>query len=217
VEDAKRVAAARHADVIVPQFWHLPPEHDDTIGWRGAGWTTLQSHGHNHGVDLALDPDFMTSMYRRAGFSPGELRELPLVFDRRSPHREAELLRKVRGDVKKPLLLYNFTGVSSPFPATPEVINPILHRLAGRFHFVNLGLVRAHRIFDLLGIYDVAAGLLTSDTSTLHLAHASPLPYVAFTQNGWTGAIPRGNCALEIKYSDARANAREVLAWASSL
>jgi len=139
------------------------------------------------------------------------MRRLPLLFDRRNPKREADLLAKLYPPAlrKKPLLLTNFTGISSPFGFLPELY-PTLHRFARDFHTVDLGNVRAHRIFDLLGVYEAAAGLLTSDTATLHLAHASPTPYIAFSVDGWTGSVPRGNVALALRYNETPRRLTEI-------
>jgi hypothetical protein len=192
----------------VPHWWNdlecpIPPEY--------RGQFTLQCHAQAHGVNLALWPDFMTSMYSRAGFTADEMRRLPLLFDRRNPKREADLLAKLYPPVlrKKPLLITNFTGISSPFGFLPELY-PTLHRFARDFHFVDLGNVRAHRIFDLLGLYEAAAGIVTIDTATLHLAHATPTPYIAFTVNSWCQSVPRGNVALHIDYNSTPRRLTEI-------
>ena len=71
------------------------------------------------------------------------------------------------------------------------------------FHVVDLGKLNCHRVFDMLVLMENAAGLITIDTLALHMVVATDLPYVAFTQNGWTGSMPKGNCILEIKYSQS--------------
>jgi ADP-heptose:LPS heptosyltransferase len=69
---------------------------------------------------------------------------------------------------------------------------------------VNLAAIKAERLYDLLGLYDHAVGLVTSDTATLHLAAASKVPYIALLNNGGAGSIPKGNCILSIRYSNFR-------------
>jgi len=162
-------------------------------------------------VNLNLWPNFMASMYERAGFTQKEMMRLPLVFDRRNTVRERELVERLWPTAyrKKPLLLTNFTGISSPFGYQPELY-PILQSFRQWFHIVDLGGVRAHRIFDLLGLYDVAAGLITCDTATLHLAHATQTPYIAFSAKGWTGSTPRGNVALQVMYDDTPRRLNEI-------
>ena len=199
IPQAKAMAEARGGWYCTPQWWNDPCP----IPAEYRGSFTLQCHGRAHGVNLNLWPNFMASMYERAGFTQQEMKTLPLVFDRRNPLREQKLLDNLWPPAfrKKPLLLYNFTGISSPFGYQPELF-PVLNEFRKDFHMVDLGPVRAHRIFDLLGAYDAAAGLITCDTSTAHLAHASKVPTVWFTAMGWTGSTPRGNVAAHIKYDD---------------
>ncbi len=207
VPKARAIAAALAGNTCFPQWWlepdPMPPEYKGTFN--------LTCHGHSWGVNIALWPNFMTSMYNRAGFTRDEMLTLPLVFDRRNPKREAELIAKLYPPVlrKKPLLLTNFTGISSPFGFLPE-LHPTLHRFARDFHRVDLGNVHAHRIYDLLGLYDIAAGLITVDTATAHLAHASKVPAIWFTVNSWGGSDPRGNVALRVPYDQTPKRLQEV-------
>ncbi len=209
VPKARAIAAALASDACFPQWWLEP----DPMPAEYKGTFNLTCHGNSWGVNVALWPNFMTSMYSRAGFTRDEMLALPLVFDRRNLKREAELIAKLYPPVlrKKPLLLTNFTGISSPFGFLPE-LHPTLHRFARDFHTVDLGNVRATRLYDLLGLYDIAAGIITIDTATLHLAHATPTPYIAFTVDGWTSSEPRGNVALHVKYNETTRRLAEVAA-----
>jgi len=209
----KRIASECYGDGIVVQFWQEPPKHDDTIGFQGRNWTTLQSHGHAHGVDTNLDPNYGTSMARRCGFTQAEWCKLPLVFDRRNAGREAELVKRwMPRHPPKPVVLYNFTGISSPFAFAPEVVNTML-KFNRDFQFVDLGRVVAHRIYDLVGLMEQAVGMLHSDTATLHLSLAAPsVPYVAFTVDSWCASVPKGNCVLHIGYNSTPQRLHEVAA-----
>lgn len=208
----KKVAEELFGGGIVVQFWNEAPKHEDTIGFGGKGWTTLQSHGHAHGVNMALDPDYGTSMARRCGFGRDEWRALPLVFDKRVQIREQQLVRNVIGGDKRPLLLLNFGGMSNPFTFRPELQNPITNTFGRDFHIVELDKVNAGRIFDVLGLMDVAAGMVTGDTYSLHLAAASRMPYIAFCVDGWTGSVPKGNCLFQCRYNESPRRVAEVLA-----
>lgn len=211
-ETAQRLA---RGGCVLP-YWSTPPQHEDAIGWDGRNWTTLQSHGHQHGVNMGLDPCYAASMVRRAGFTVDEWKAMPLVFDRRDPLRESELAAHLSLDGPRPVLLYNFTGVSSPFPWGPQVLHAINHR--NRYRLINLGRVRGARIYDLLALYEHpnVRGIVTSDTATLHLAAAVAKPFVAFTVDGWTSSIPKGNCRLEVKYNGAEFHMGEIAAEALS-
>jgi len=209
--EARRLAETAGFRVVFPAWWNDDPTHAPPEATGGP--FELRSHGRVWHVNRAVLPDYGTAMWRQLGFAPADMLRLPLVFDRRDAARETDLIKSViRG--KKPLLLFNFTGKASPFPATPEVVNR-LTACGSRFQLVDLGTIRASRIYDLLGLYDIAAGLVTSDTSTLHLAPASSLEYIAFTQDGWLGSVPRGRCVSDIKYIRAIFSGDEVAQSAS--
>lgn len=201
---ARKLARERFGSAIIPQWWNTVegPGHKET------GEFVLQSHGHEWGINLEKWPNFMTSMWDRAGFSPEEMRSLPLVMDRRNFAREQMLLANYTRQ-RKPLLLYNFTGVSSPYGFTPDVM-PVLWRYQSHFTLVDIGRIKAHRIFDLLGLYDAAAGLISIDTATAHLANASKVPAVWYTVDGWNGSVPRGNVALHVSYNNTRNRLKEL-------
>jgi hypothetical protein len=213
IPTARKIMQEVFGGGIICRWWDDSPEIIATLDLiTNDGGIVLQSHGHNWGVDMSKAPDYGTSMWRRAGFTGEEMLTLPLVFDRRKPEREYELVKKLNLNKRtKPVLLYNFTGISSPFPFVPDILNPIL-RMSNQFHLVDLSRVSGMRIYDLLGLYDIADGLLTSDTATLHLAPASKVPYVALTIDGWTGSKPKGNCVLHVKYNESPRRVNEVLA-----
>jgi hypothetical protein len=203
VPKARQIAEETFGGGILPHWWHDDPALVRSMEGAANGGLVLQCHGHNWGVDIARWPSYGASMAERCGFTLDEWLSLPLVFDRRSKTREDELAAAVIRDKRRPLLLYNFEGVSSPFPFKPEVLNAILQHFAKDFVLLDLGKVRGKRIYDLLGLYDRAVGLITTDTATLHLAPAAAIPYVAFTVDGWTTSIPKGNCQLQIPYHDS--------------
>lgn len=159
---------------------------------HGAGWTTPPD---------SL-PSYSISMWVRAGLTFEDYKRLPLVFDRRSPEREAQLVRTWKKS-DKPLLLLNFEGATSPMAATTQVIKAMAP-LWKHFEVVNTNECRAHRIYDLLGLFDVAAGLVTIDTATLHLAAASKVPCLNYVRDdGQAGSIPKNNSFATIGYSKA--------------
>jgi len=208
VEKARLIAAALSENAVLPQWWlgkcPIPDEY--------RGKFNLTCFGHNWGVNLALWPNFMASMWERCGFTREEMVRLPLVFDRRNPVREASLLNQIWPVPmrKKPLLLFNVTGISSPYGFWPELYSAI-SPLFRHFHVCDLGKIKAHRIFDLLGAYDVAAGLISSDTATAHLAHASKVPTIWMTVDSWCGSTPRGNVALHFGYNETPRRLKDVV------
>lgn len=198
VGQARKIAEAAGLEPIVVKWWDepgakppLPLEPGKTI--------TLKIHGKLRQVNAADWDSFQASQWRYAGFTMDQMMQWPLVFDRRSALREQELRhRYFRTD--KPKLLVNLSkNGTSPFGAAQQAY-AMLHM--AHMEIVNLAAINAHRIFDLLGLYDHAALLVTSDTSTLHLASASKIPYIAFINNGGAGSVPKGNCVLSIRYGE---------------
>lgn len=185
---AKALGEQRFGHCITPKFWDCP--------------------GLKAPMQLNGDPElkgwnqsYQTSQWCYAGFTMRQFWEWPLVFDRRDAQRE-EVLRKATFKTDKPKLLVNLNaGGTSPFPCI-KLVNDTIREM-GRFEVVDLQTVKAHRIYDLLGLYDSAAGLVTSDTATLHLTGASSVPYLAFVNNDGMGSVPKGNCIGSLRYSQA--------------
>ena len=208
IPKARELAEQMFGGAIVPQWWN-DPDHAPLSELAYQGGIVLQCHGREWGIDVNKWPNFMASMWDRAGFTVDEMRTTPLLFDRRNADRERKLFELYGPRSKKPMLLVNFTGHSSPFGPVPEVMAQ-LNYLREHLHIVDLGKVWADKIYDLLGLYDRAIGMITSDTATLHLAAASKIPYIAYTVNGWCSSTPKGNVAVEIKYGDALKRIGEV-------
>lgn len=207
IPQARNLAQEQFGGAIIPQWWQVDPK-DNILEQQVRGATVLQCHGHEWGVDLHRWPNFMTSMWERAGFTAEEMRTLPLVIDQRDGVRERRLIdAAMKGSGGKPMLLFNFFGHSSPFAWVPECMH-VINRFRDRLHIVDMTRIKAHRIYDLLGLFDHAAGLITIDTATLHLAAGSKVPYVAYTRADWSSSVPKGNCVLEIKYRDEEVKGR---------
>ncbi len=133
---------------------------------------------------------------------PGRYGEFPLVFDKRNPAREADLVAGVKKD--KPLLLYNITGRSSPFPFGPKLVDLLAKEWGDELDLVDTSSLNLSHYQDMLGLLDQSIGLITIDTSTLHLMAASKTPYIALlqdTKTPWWSSVPRGNCALQLGYT----------------
>lgn len=209
MDKARRLAEELYGGAIVPQWWNVTTE--NLIEQQDRGGTILQCHGIDRGIDLGRWPSFMASQWCRAGFTIEEMNTLPLVFDRRDAEREAALVKSYVGFQRnpKPMLLYNFEGFTSRFSAAPEVINVIL-KYRHQLNLVDLGRMRLKYLFDMVGLMDAAAGIVTIDTATLHLAGASKTTYMAFTADHWARATPKGNCVLEIPYRETMQRMHEL-------
>lgn len=129
----------------------------------------------------------------------------PLAFPARDAGREAGLWR--RHDDGRPMLLLSLDGISGPFRDAAWFAGEVRGRWGGRFNIVHLPDARAAVFYDLLGLYDRAALLVTIDTSTLHLCWASSVPAVqllSYEPEDWHGSTPKGNCVFHCKYREAR-------------
>lgn len=199
---ARDLARQHFGSCVVLPWWHETDRRDEICREQESDCiTVLQSHGRNWGVDMHKNPNYGTSMWWRAGFTPEEMMTLPLVFDKRSEDRERRLVEPFQ-KFNKPLLLYNFAGQSSPFAAVPEVMR-VISQFNHKFKMVDLGSLMAYRIYDLLGLMDAAAGMITIDTATLHMAPASKVPYFAYIVDGWSQSVPKGNVKGRAFYSEA--------------
>ena len=153
---------------------------------------------------------FNVESWLRAGFLPLWNR-LPLVFDRRSAKRERELCAKYIDDYR-PNVLVNTSGTSSPYQHGAELWTALRRKLPGH-NLIDLAPIRAERIYDLLGLFDKAVSLVSTDTSTLHLAHASKVPVVGLISDFpdlWHGTRPRGNIRLTVRYQESQHRMDEI-------
>lgn len=159
----------------------------------------LKIHGKLCTVPASEWDSFQNSQWRWAGFTMEQMEEWPLVFDRRSEHRESLLRARHFKDGKRHILINVSQSGTSPFPHRHQAL-ALAHKPG--MSLLNLSTIKAERIYDLLGLYDHSSGLITSDTATLHLAAASKIPYIALINNGGAGSTPKGNCILSIRYAD---------------
>jgi hypothetical protein len=208
-EKARALCKEIYGGAIVPQWWHCTPG-PELIEEQYRGSTTLQCHRLEFGVNIEKWGNYMISMWGRAGFTKEEMMRYQVEFDRRDAQREAQLVRMLRRNLNKPMLVVQFGAQVSPLAAVPEVWQVLL-RYKHAFNIVDISNVRAHRLYDLMGLFEAAVGCVTCDTSSLHMMGGAGTPYIAFTANGWGASIPKGNCVLEIKYDTAVKHLHEMI------
>lgn len=134
------------------------------------------------------------------------------VFDRRDTGREQALFNKL--DVPgKPMLVFKLSGSnSSPFAGESVVKQAIYSRFSDKFNLIDLNTVKAEKLYDLLGLFDRSAAVLTIDTAIVHLAAASATAFVALVNDKpWFGTLPRGNCVARMPYLEAQAVPQRVV------
>jgi len=193
--------------VLNVHWWYGMKEAKEYAQKHFGGATVIQCHADKWVVDLNEYPTFMESTHSRTGVPWEYFRTMPMVFDRRSPEREMAHLPVTNG---KPFIAVNMSGFSSPFPHANEMWK-ILNSFRNRVQIIDLSTMKLPRIYDLLGLFDRAIGTIHIDTSTLHLAHGSPSPYIAFTRGGWATSTPRGNCALQMEYAEFNKRNKEII------
>lgn len=158
-----------------------------------------------------LGKSYVNDMWRKAGAGDRAAR-FPLVFDRREREREQYLWSTHMG--KGPIVLFVGDGFSSPFPDKDRLLSVLQSELAGQCHIVDLSSVRCQRIFDLLGLFESAAILVTVDTAPLHLSRAAGIPVISLhpgDASTWTASPAYPNNVLRLYYSEWEKRKDEIL------
>jgi hypothetical protein len=145
-----------------------------------------------------LESNYCRESYRLGGFS-NLWRKYPLVFDRRDSQREQTLIDNQR--LTKPAILVSTKGISSPFANSEQLINGLQSRFPD-YQILDLANVQGERLYDLLGLMDRAACLVTIDTATLWLANAAKCPVVTLINQGWWGSTPPVTSIASFRYND---------------
>lgn len=168
----------------------------------------LQLYGKGH-VQERRTASFNMEQWREAGllgdFHNPEMRP---VFDKRDAQREALVLAKLFR-TNKPKIVTNLTkAASSPFRNGPMLLSVIRNAFKATHEVVEVGNLKLHRIYDLLGVIEQAALLISVDTATLHLAAATTTPVIALVNDApWLGSVVRYNDVGTLCYRDATKDA----------
>lgn len=139
--------------------------------------------------------------------------QLSLEFDRRDYARERILVKRFVPEVReKPFVLLNLEGHSSAFADAGPFLSALKDLVGSEVTFCDISKVHAFRIFDLVGLMDVADALVTIDTATLHLAAASAVPVVSLLSGngGWYRSKPRCRNLLSVDASDWRHSMQQI-------
>lgn len=140
-----------------------------------------------------------------------DFKGFPLVFDARDKDRESFLVERYCDS--RPLILLSLACCkSSPFHHASNLQGIIRRKWGSSCNIVDLCDVKAARLYDLLGLFDRAAVLVTGDTAALHLATASPeLPVVALVNdNPFLSTQPRCKLAFSSAYAQAIPNVSRI-------
>jgi hypothetical protein len=159
----------------------------------------LQTHGKDFPFQHKT-PSFQIESYLRAGYVD-RWDELPLVVDNRNKQREYALTSRIIGRKKKPFILIGDSSESSPFEFVAELIE-MLEKGFPNHRIVKLSEVKAEYVFDLLGLYDKADLLVTTETVHSHLSTASEVPTIVLAANGWRGTACSKKFKFYCRYSE---------------
>ena len=145
--------------------------------------------------------DFAKRAWEKLGFEWN--RHWRIEFDRRDMQRESAL-RASAFKTKLPKILVKMHSFSSPFVDGAKLRQLLISEFSGFAEIVWLDDVRAERIYDLVGLMDEAACLVSVDTVTLWLAKASGIPVVALVNpEPFLASPPTGNVILRLPYTEA--------------
>lgn len=191
--------------VLSPTKWS---DLHETIKWSKERYEEvkiLQCHGDRFPFEQT-QRSFQQEVYLRNGLLD-QWDKLELIFDNRDEKREQELISKtvprakLRGRPFEKFILLGDAGESAPFPQIEELYSMLQSGFGETHKIIRLSCVKAEKIYDLIGLYDRAACLVTIDTVHLHLAKASRVPIVALARDGWVGASPSKYFKLYTNYS----------------
>ena len=107
-----------------------------------------------NGVEYrATTESFQKDQWNLAGRLEDWKRQIPLVFDRRDPEREAKLIKQVFPNKRKTILVAT-GGTSSPFPYSELLYELLRLKFRTYYNIVNISDIKAERFYDLLGVFE---------------------------------------------------------------
>jgi len=181
------------------------------VDYKELPWAINRVKGHKAYIAQSyMHPDqsrqtnsYQKEAWRHAGWLDS-FGLIPLVIDQRNPAREKDIDFRASCltnpyHVNKTTILVAGASVSSPFR---HDLTGIVRKEFPGHNVVDWSAIRAHRIYDLLGLMDNAACLVTVDSAPLHLARASKVPIVAIINDGWLGSVLQGNVVSVTRYSE---------------
>lgn len=175
--------------------------------WALEHWSRiLVAQTHGNADQRRLMHNFAAEAYRLAGM-PDLYNGGKVNIDKRSRSREEHLWRAcaARLDLNRPLIAFNLGGLSSPFSGA-AVFEQRLREIArsAGWELLDLSQIRAIRLYDLLGILDRCDALITTDTSTLHLARASDVATIELVNDTpWLASDAGPHSLLRRRYHEA--------------
>lgn len=157
------------------------------------------------GMQHAVTDSFQKEAWLLAGKFDLWKKNIPLVFDRRNKEREAELIARVIPKTKKKIMLLALGGNSSPFQYRELLTELLTLKFNRQYELINISELKCERIYDLIGLYEIASVLIATDSAPLHLARSTSLSTVALVNDLpslWHGSAWRPNHVSHVRYGD---------------
>lgn len=168
---------------------------------------TLSTFGKDWPIEkktpsFALDQIERSKSITESGISGVVFQNISKPFDERSKLREYNLCSKIGIDSKT--ILFADTSESSKFSGIIE-LQKILYENFTENKIVKLSEIKADFFYDMIGVYDKAACLVSIETSHLHLSASSDIPVIALVTDRpeiWHGTAYRPQFVIHCRYSD---------------
>jgi len=226
----KVIAAKKYADVLdgfnFLEKVEFPGEFTDTAGavifaqrnYPEYILVNCAVYGRNYKVNKKCS-SFLREAWRLS-HCPVAWGKLPLNVTNRNQERENAILNFLEiSENKKPIVLTALSGTSSPFQYRELLLNKLTERLCEKFLIIDISELKAHRIYDLLSLYERARCLIAIDSAPLHLAEAMPrtppkLPVVSLIsdlKDTWHQSSWRRNHILRVLYSEVPNRMEEII------
>jgi hypothetical protein len=166
---------------------------------QGQSITIAQSYRHPFDSRRSAD-SYQKEAWRHYG-ALSEFGKLPLTIDQRDWNRELEISSLPSVPESADVILVCLKGVSSPFSRSDEVMQAIERHFPDCFVY-DISTLRAHRVYDLIALYERASCLVSVDTVHLHLCRAAKVPVVAIVNNAYFGSVPPPATVQSVCYGD---------------
>jgi ADP-heptose:LPS heptosyltransferase len=178
------------------QAIHMAEEKFDVI-------RIAQAHGKKHGGREPrrnpLEKHWDQEAFVRAGLTAFHHHAEPPSPLFPNVEESDQIFKHFKVTPSTPYIVTCFEGKSSPLPADSRL------RLTSMFMdvrgVVNLDGFRCRSVVDLLPLLEHAVGLITVDTSILHLSRWTETPTLALVNEGWLGTATRPHWIARIPYT----------------
>lgn len=183
--------------IVFPGSFDRPRRAKAWFGRQVVDCSVYGVDGDNRRECLHFDRD----IHHKAG-TPHPFGTLPLVFDRRDPAREAQLVAAMPKD--KPIILVSLSGTSAPFPEPHRFIDK-LTRSFPDFTIFDVSTIPLHRPYDMLAWMEKAYCIISCDSLPLHLSRVSGVPTIALLtdlNSRWESTAWRSHHRLRLNYRE---------------